>query len=284
MTNRQILIERVQKLLDRAANDFGPESSLARAEADRLIGKHAITADEIKQEGRHVRAALEDPCLSGHAALCAGPWDEIRSPFAAMLVTTFFTSQVVCFGADDCAYVVGPRLCIPYDRDRYLWVMERFQELWLAHLSKWRERAIKAVNDFAINQAFVFAPPVAHPGPMPVEVDFYLGLFRGFRLTLAGWRVQEMHNAAMSAARCRALVHAPTSPDPAVPPPSEVGTQAHEAPPRTAHRTLKVTPKNPYSIRAGEAVGAEEAQKLVCWARPVAALRRVLSAPDRQRP
>ncbi len=282
MTNRQTLIERVQKLLDRAAHDTGPESDLAQAEAERLIAKHAITATELRQEGRHVRAALEDACLSGHAALGAGPWDDLRSPFAAMLVTTFFTSQVVCFGADDCAYVLGPRLCIAYDRDRYRWIMERFQALWQAHIEKWRARAVDALSALSLNQAYVFAPPVAHPGPMPVEVDFYLGLFRGFRRTLGWWRVRELHTAAelhlATYGPCHALVHTPSSPGPVGPPPSEGGGEA--PPPMARHRTLQITPKNPHSIRAGEGVGAEEAQALVSWSSPTTFYLRRLRAPS----
>ncbi len=283
MADRQTLIERVQKLLDRAARDTGPESDLAQAEAERLIAKHAITATELRQEGRHVRAALEDPCLSGHAALCAGPWDDLRSPFAAMLVTTFFTSHVVCFGADNCAYALGPRLCVVYDRDRYQWIMERFQALWTAHLDKWTNRMVDAVSDYyVVNRMLAFAPPVAHPGPPPVEVDFYLGLFRGFRRTLAWWRVRELQAAAdlhlATYGPCHALIHTPSSPGPVGPQPSKEGGEA--PPPLAQHRTLQITPKNPHSIRAGEGVGAEAAQTLVSWSSPTPFYLRRLRAPS----
>jgi hypothetical protein len=268
---REKLITRVQKLLERAELDQEPERSIAEAEARRVIAKHGITDAELKLQGRQRektrkrKEAEEVP--SGFGVLLAGPWEELESPLIGNLITTFFGSTVVCFGGDMTTYIVGPRICVACDIQRYRWLLEHFR-------SSWEEHRQEPLGFEMYSSSILFGPAIPRMFK-PDKNSFYLGLFEGMRQSLLRWRLgqmalaqRELQRRGARGERITELVHLDLPPAPPPPPPAAPGDAVAVVdddgpPPPQMQRSMTLEATSQMSLNRGREKGAALAQTLI---------------------
>lgn len=288
--DRQRLIERVQKLQERATLDTGEERQRAAEEAARLIAKHEITAEELRTGGRNrfaeARRQAEAEVPSGFGSLDAGPWPKgVEGALVANLITTFFESTVVRH--HDRAHIVGPKLCVACD-------IKRWRELLLLFEGAWQQHRVVGL---------VYRPfdLFGRRGPLfqPSRPSYLFGLFEGLRAGLLEWRLGQIRSAAsalqlrqMRGERVDWLIPSPRlpkepnrgyrddGPAPSQPAEEDAPARPAEAAPGAAQEPqegpeeddperLNLGTPSPEDIKAGLRAGRELAARIIPRARQV---------------